>query len=274
MGAGGGKAGGEGIGHRHGSPYANATVRKPANAWRVPGISTGERGSQAPVLCVLPQLLCPIFLQSRRCEPRLSGYTVLAPSLGGVGPTCAPESRRAARQCQRKWPPWEERKRDEVTPSYRPGGGGEGRRLGAVAAEPPIRAQQTKPWRRPRLWLPAQRRCGTTTCGCASRSRGSTRWCSRVSTNWRRCRRAPLHTRPAPRPPTPLPPCRACLLGAHRARGGGGGAVTRGDRRSTPRDRTAERRARNGAAEGAGEAQDVDGGRGAGETSASASTSA
>ena len=71
MGAGGGKAGGEGIGHRHGSPYANATVRKPANAWRVPGISTGERGSQAPVLCVLPQLLCPIFCRvggaSRGC---------------------------------------------------------------------------------------------------------------------------------------------------------------------------------------------------------------
>ena len=240
MGAGGGKAGGGGIGHRHGSPYANATVRKPANAWRVPGISTGERGSQAPVLCVLPQLLCPIFWQSRRCEPRLSGCTVLAPSLGGVGPTCSPESRRA-RGSASDMAALGGTKTGR-SQAFRPGPGGACRRAGAVPAEPPIRAQQTKPWRRPRLWLPARRRwCGTTTCGCASRSRGSTRWCSRVSTNWRRCRRAPLHTRPAPRPPTPLPPCRASLLGAHRARGGGGGAVTRGDRRSTPRDRTAER---------------------------------
>ena len=264
MGAGGGKAGGGGIGHRHGSPYANATVRKPANAWRVPRISTGERGSQAPVLCVLPQLLCPIFWQSRRCEPRLSGCTVLAPSLGGVGPTCSPESRRAARQCQRYG---RLGRNENGTKSSLPPRSRRGRAAGSVRClSRPIRAQQTKPWRRPRLWLPARRRwCGTTTCGCASRSRGSTRWCSRVSTNWRRCRRAPLHTRPAPRPPTPLPPCRASLLGAHRARGGGGGAVTRGGGGGAPRDRSAERRARNGAAEGAGEAQDVDGGRGAGE---------
>ena len=47
MGAGAGKAGEGGIGHRHGSPYAEAIVRKPAKAWRAPGISTGEREGQA-----------------------------------------------------------------------------------------------------------------------------------------------------------------------------------------------------------------------------------
>ena len=47
-------------------------------------------------------------------------------------------------------------------------------------------------WRRrqPQLWR-ARRRWGTTTCGCASRSRGSTRKCLRVSIDWRRCRRRP-----------------------------------------------------------------------------------
>ena len=82
-GSGAGKAGAGGIGHRHGSPYAVAAVRKPANAGRTPGVSMGERGCQAPVHCTLPKLLCPILCRVGGARWRLSGHTVLAPSTGG-----------------------------------------------------------------------------------------------------------------------------------------------------------------------------------------------
>ena len=82
-GSGAGEAGAGGIGHRHGSPYADAAVRKPANAGRTPGVSMGERGGQAPGHCTLPKLLCPILCRVGGARRRLSGHTVLAPSTGG-----------------------------------------------------------------------------------------------------------------------------------------------------------------------------------------------